>query len=230
MHSFRIAICLFLSVAIFAGPSSVEAQDGDQISFANDVAPIINAKCGNCHVRGSRGRYNIKSYKALIDSDSVDPDNPDDSLFIEVIESGEMPKGGLKVSDAELETLKNWISQGAKFDGDSETAMISAGGGNARSNSRSGARSNSRSRSRTGRSQSRSNGRRNSGSRSGGRNSKPNAIEVNKLLAFLDSNGDGRLSLKEIDAAARILRSLDSNGDNRLTGNEVEEFGNGESN
>ena len=39
-----------------------------------------------------------------------------------------MPKGKLKVTDGELETLKNWISQGAKFDGDNkEKPLIEPG-------------------------------------------------------------------------------------------------------
>ena len=234
MIFFRITVCLF--AVTFAMSSVADAQrrgaDDEQISFTNDVAPIINAKCGTCHVRASRGRYNIKSYKALIDSDSVDAKNPDDSLFIEVIESGEMPKGGLKVSDKELETLREWISQGAKFDGDRESAAINTGGGSRASSRQSGRSRGQSSRgqssrgqsSRGSRTQGRSNSRRSSGSSRGG-SSRSNAIESNKLLAFLDGNRDGKISLKEIDAASRILRSLDANGDGRLTGDELEEFG-----
>ena len=125
-----LRITVFFFVVALALPSVAEAQrggDSEDISFKNDVAPIINAKCGICHVRASRGRYNIKSYKALIDSDSIDTKNPEDSLFIEVIESGEMPKGGLKVSDKELDTLKRWIAEGAKFDGgDAKKPLMTA--------------------------------------------------------------------------------------------------------
>ena len=55
-----------------------------------------------------------------MNSDSIVASDPAGSHFIEVIESGEMPKGGLKVSDSELKTLKQWIADGAKFDGDDE--------------------------------------------------------------------------------------------------------------
>ena len=238
MIFFRITVCLF--AVTFAMSSVADAQrrgaDDEQISFTNDVAPIINAKCGTCHVRASRGRYNIKSYKALIDSDSVDAKNPDDSLFIEVIESGEMPKGGLKVSDKELETLREWISQGAKFDGDRESAAINTGGGSRASSRTSRGRSQSgrgqsgrgqsgRSQANRGRTQGRSSNSRRPSSTQRGRRSQSNAIVANKLLAFLDGNGDGKLSLKEIDAASRILRSLDANEDGRLSGDELEEFG-----
>ena len=53
-------------------------------------------------------------------SDSITPNDPADSSFIEAIESGDMPKKGPKVTDGELTTLKKWIAQGAKFDGDNE--------------------------------------------------------------------------------------------------------------
>ena len=224
MMSSRIAACFF--AAILALPSVVDAQSqsklgggnkSESISFVKDVAPIIEAKCGKCHVTSSKGEYNIKSYEALMNSDSVSKRKPDDSHFIEVIENGEMPKGGLKVTDDELETLKQWISAGAKFDGDDETDAISTGGGNTRGSRQQGGRA------RGGQSGSRTQGRRPSRSRNS-RSSKPNAIETNKLMAFFDLDGDGKLSLKEIDAASRMLRSLDANEDDRITGDELGEF------
>ena len=119
----------FLAIACLS-TSVVCAQTGQQegghskangsVSFTKEVAPIIVAKCGKCHVSGSKGKYGIESYEALMNSDSVTPSEPGASSFIEVIESGDMPKGGLKVSDAELETLKKWVAQGAKFDGEDE--------------------------------------------------------------------------------------------------------------
>lgn len=122
------AVCLGMS------GSTVWAQDGKQegehnaasssVSFKKDVAPIIVAKCGKCHVSSSKGRYEIESYDALMNSDSIVPNDHADSNFIEVIESGEMPKGGLKVSDSELETLKQWVAQGAKFDGNDEKELL----------------------------------------------------------------------------------------------------------
>lgn len=99
-------------------------EGGEPVSFMKHVAPIIVSKCGKCHVASSKGRYGIASYEALMDSDSITPSDPSDSNFIEVIESGEMPKGGLKVSDKELATLKQWISEGAKYDGDNKTKPL----------------------------------------------------------------------------------------------------------
>ena len=238
MHLFRIAICL---VAVSITLPSIAVGQDEEISFVKDVAPIISAKCGTCHVTASRGRYNIKSYQALMDSDTVTAKKPEDSLFIELIENGEMPKGGKKVSKKELETLKNWISAGAVFDGEDEekSDMIKSAGGR-------NSRGRSRSRSRSGRGQSdgaqpntppvsgiapgisesggRTTGRRPSRRRRGRSSSKPNPIQTNKLLAFFDKDGDGKLSLSEIDAASRLLYSLDRNEDDRVTPDELEEF------
>lgn len=68
----------------------------------------------------------------------------------------------------------------------------------------------------------RSNGRstaRSSRSRGGS-----NAIETNPLFQLFDENGDGELSLEEIDAASRLLYSLDSNQDDTITSDEVEDM------
>lgn len=131
-----LAVCCLSSSVVWAHPvpqqKDAGGKDGDSVSFVKHVAPIIVAKCGKCHVANSRGQYGIASYEALMASDSITPNDPADSSFIEIIESGEMPKGGLKVSDKELGTLKKWIAQGAKYDGADKTKALmepTAGGG-----------------------------------------------------------------------------------------------------
>ena len=119
----------FLNTSFLVGqsPQQNKSETSLAVSFTNHVSPIIVAKCGNCHVANSRGQYGIASYDALINGGSVTPGDPADSQFIEVIESGEMPKGGLKVSDKELDTLKRWIAEGAKFDGgDAKKPLMTA--------------------------------------------------------------------------------------------------------
>ncbi len=88
------------------------------ISFKSQVAPILVAKCGNCHVNRNRGNFSAATYAALSNSTTIAFGLPQDSRLIEVIENGEMPKGGLRVEPGELELLKKWIQLGAKFDGD----------------------------------------------------------------------------------------------------------------
>ena len=91
-----------------------EGADG-AVSFQNNVAPIIVAKCGRCHVRGRRGQFSAATFVSLMDSGHVAPGKPKVSRLIEVIEDGDMPPGG-SLTDEELQTLKQWIAQGAKTD------------------------------------------------------------------------------------------------------------------
>ena len=84
---------------------------GEAVSFKTAVAPILVAKCGNCHVNRNRGDFSAATFEALDKSTMIAYGLPDTSRIVEVIVSGEMPKGGLKVEPAELEILKTWIKQ-----------------------------------------------------------------------------------------------------------------------
>lgn len=46
------------------------------------------------------------------------------SRMVEVIEEGDMPRGGLKITADEFKILKSWINEGAKFDGGNATANL----------------------------------------------------------------------------------------------------------
>lgn len=48
------------------------------------------------------------------------------SRIVEIIESGDMPRGGGKVSPAELALLSGWINAGAKFDGPDSAAPLTS--------------------------------------------------------------------------------------------------------
>ena len=90
---------------------------GEMVSFTKTVAPILVAKCGSCHVNRARGDFSAATFEALDKSTTLAYGLPDDARLIQVIESGEMPKGGLKVEPEELAILRKWMKQGAKFDG-----------------------------------------------------------------------------------------------------------------
>ena len=88
------------------------------ISFKKSVAPILVAKCGNCHVNRAQGNFSTATFEALEQSTMLAYGLPDDSRLIQVIESGEMPKDGAKIEPEQLKTLQDWVKQGAKFDGE----------------------------------------------------------------------------------------------------------------
>ncbi len=99
-------------------------EDSPTISFRSAVAPILVQRCGNCHVSRNRGDFSAATFESLANSTMIAQGFPTDSRLIEVIESGEMPKGGMKVEPAELDVLKAWIKQGARFDGNDPRRII----------------------------------------------------------------------------------------------------------
>ncbi|PQO28273.1 c-type cytochrome domain-containing protein [Blastopirellula marina] len=98
------------------------------LSFTKHVAPILIARCGNCHVTGSRGGFNAGTFEALMtgppEGRVIFPNDDIGSRLIETIESGDMPRGGQQVRAPELAALKTWIKEGAKFDGTDPKAPI----------------------------------------------------------------------------------------------------------
>jgi mono/diheme cytochrome c family protein len=103
------------------------------ISFVQQVAPMLVGKCGRCHIQRSQGQFSMTSFEALSKGTPAGvvlfPKDPDGSRLMEVIESGDMPRGGTKLTEQEIETLKNWIREGARFDGEDPTANLATLGG-----------------------------------------------------------------------------------------------------
>lgn len=87
------------------------------VSFVEQVAPILVRHCGGCHVAGRRGDFQFTSYDTLMKTGMVQKGAGADSRLIEVIRTGDMPRGGGKVSPEECALLISWIDDGAAFDG-----------------------------------------------------------------------------------------------------------------
>jgi len=99
-----------------------------KISFVNHVVPILMAKCGNCHIRNARGMFSMADFETLMKGPTagvvIFPKDAIGSRIIEVIEEGDMPRGGLSVSAVELGVFKKWITDGAEFDGDDKKKKL----------------------------------------------------------------------------------------------------------
>lgn len=72
---------------------------------------IVQKSCLPCHREG--GFMDLTSYDALMASESVVAEDPDNSLFYTEIESGSMPKKKPKLSDEQIQAVKEWILAGA---------------------------------------------------------------------------------------------------------------------
>jgi hypothetical protein len=88
------------------------------VSFSTQVAPILVNSCGGCHVAGQRGNFQMASYEGLMRSGMVQRGAGNSSRLVEVILTGDMPRGGGKVSAADVATLVKWIDAGATCDSD----------------------------------------------------------------------------------------------------------------
>ncbi len=112
-------------------PGKPEPAPTDGLSFTKAVAPILSARCGRCHAADSKGGFNLATYAALMKGPPegvvIFAGDTVGSRLIETIETGDMPRGGGKVTPAELKILKDWILAGAKFDGTDPAAPIAAG-------------------------------------------------------------------------------------------------------
>ncbi len=105
------------------------------VSFTRQIAPLLVAKCGGCHVERNRGELSMATYVALgrgsASGSVIMPGDAQGSRIVEVIMSGEMPRGGgAKVAPDELTLLVAWINAGAKFDGPDSAAPIKSFGQN----------------------------------------------------------------------------------------------------
>jgi hypothetical protein len=85
-----------------------------RVNFVRDVKPILENHCVRCHgseVAMKRVRLNTKQRAMLV----VVAKKPDDSLLYTTVKAGIMPPGPRKPSAAELETLRKWIEEGARW-------------------------------------------------------------------------------------------------------------------
>ena len=100
------------------------SKSTEMVSFTAHVAPIIVEHCGRCHIDQSRGRYSAATYAELKKGSrkgvAVKPNNIEKSVMISLIENGAMPPRSANnpVPPEKLQILKDWIDQGAKFDGE----------------------------------------------------------------------------------------------------------------
>ena len=96
-----------------------------QVSFADDVVPILEAKCVACHGGADENgaitiemELELTSYEKLMKGSEygsiVEPGNVEDSILWQMIEFGDMPQDGDPLTEDELATIRTWIAEGAE--------------------------------------------------------------------------------------------------------------------
>ena len=99
-------------------PATQAASQGATVSFANDILPLLNNRCANCH-GGNRTEegLNLLSYAGVMSGSRngavVTPGDADHSLLVELLVNQEMPKRGAKLTPTQIQPIIDWINQGA---------------------------------------------------------------------------------------------------------------------
>jgi mono/diheme cytochrome c family protein len=106
--------------------------------FEKDVAPILTARCLNCHgANDPKGGLRMDTFAGIVQGgDSggfVAPGKPAASLLVQRITAAgneRMPRNARPLSGEEVKKISDWIASGAKFTGNNATplAELKAGG------------------------------------------------------------------------------------------------------
>ena len=100
----------------------------EQVSFSQDVKPIIEQNCLSCHIEGGKGYeasgFGMATYEDLMKGTKFGPmiisgDSAGSNMVVlmegRADPSISMPHGSMKpVSKADIETMRAWIDQGAE--------------------------------------------------------------------------------------------------------------------
>ena len=88
------------------------------VSFANDVLPILESRCVNCHGgdRIEKG-LSLRNYDEVMAGSEngpvIVPGDPANSLLVELVTNQKMPKRGPKLTPPQVQTITEWVAAGA---------------------------------------------------------------------------------------------------------------------
>ncbi len=112
-----VGLLIVGSHALVAAESEVAGADGKPITFAKDVAPILQKNCQTCHRPGSIGPMSLLTYESVrpwasvikqrVQSRTMPPWHLDKTVGIQEF------KNDISLSDADIATIARWVDTGA---------------------------------------------------------------------------------------------------------------------
>ena len=119
MRSFSCKLILFLNVlTVGLLDSFILAQE----ETFNAAAEVLERHCLSCHAGSKpKGLLGLESLDAMLkggeSGSAIVPGKPEQSILIDYVQGDQpqMPKTGKPLSSQQIETLKLWITQGAKW-------------------------------------------------------------------------------------------------------------------
>ena len=102
-------------VAAAAWGLAVAAQAGD---FESTVRPIFERRCAACHGEQPQGGLKLDTQRHVLEGGqsgaAVVPGSPDRSLLLAKVVSGQMPMGGEKLPESEIDAIRAWIDESGR--------------------------------------------------------------------------------------------------------------------
>ena len=106
------------AVATDPAAATQPPASGATVSFANDVLPILQSRCVNCHGGNEieEGLLLRSHAEIMAGSDNgpvVIPGDAANSLLVELVATMEMPKRGPKLAPPQIQIITDWVNEGA---------------------------------------------------------------------------------------------------------------------
>lgn len=98
--------------------TSVAAEEASGVSFAQDVLPIFERRCVQCH-GGEKTEEGLvlKTYADVMagsfNGPVIEPGDAEGSYLVQQVVRGKMPKRGPRLLPAEIQAISDWIDAGA---------------------------------------------------------------------------------------------------------------------
>lgn len=107
-----IAFSVLISACYFDTIIPIEEEVVDNVSFSDDIQPLLNTVCISCH-NGTVTEPNLtkdQAYESLVSGGYINIDDPDESLLLHKINNDHPYSGALSVSEINL--IAEWIAEG----------------------------------------------------------------------------------------------------------------------
>jgi cytochrome c553 len=120
MHPTRFLAVLALAGLVLQPGRASQAGD-KKIDFAHDVAPLLKARCAECHTNGKyKGSLSLDTREDLLKAKVAKPGKSGESELIARVTSKDpgqrMPPKGPALSEKEVALLRAWIDQGLAWE------------------------------------------------------------------------------------------------------------------
>jgi hypothetical protein len=114
-----LALALGGGLAVSCAWAADEPPAESPLTFERDIRPILKAHCWHCHGGEGepKGHLDLRLRRLLLQGGdsgaAIVPGDAAASLLFRRVRSGEMPPGEKKLAPAEIQTIEQWLAQGA---------------------------------------------------------------------------------------------------------------------